>query len=129
MGAIMLFGEKYEEVVRVIQFSSSKELCGGTHVNATGEIGLFKILSEGSAASGIRRIEAITGVNAMDYLNNKETLLNEIGGLVKNKDLKQGVEKLITTNKRWPKGGTHNSTTWSKSSTSYPHWPWSACWS
>ncbi len=99
MGAIMLFGEKYEEVVRVIQFSSSKELCGGTHVNATGEIGLFKILSEGSAASGIRRIEAITGVNAMDYLNNKETLLNEIGGLVKNKDLKKGVEKLITTNK------------------------------
>ena len=99
LGAIMLFGEKYEDVVRMIQFDSSKELCGGTHVNATGEIGLFKILSEGSTSSGIRRIEATTGVNALAYLNDKETLLNQIAGLVKNKDLKKGVEQLITTNK------------------------------
>jgi len=85
--------------VRMIQFNTSKELCGGTHVNATGEIGLFKILSEGSTSSGIRRIEATTGANALNYLNDKEALLNKIGALVKNKDLKKGVEQLITTNK------------------------------
>ena len=99
MGAIMLFGEKYDDVVRMIQFNTSKELCGGTHVNATGEIGLFKILSEGSTSSGIRRIEATTGICAFAHLNNKEELLNEIAGIVKNKDLKMGVEQLITTNK------------------------------
>ena len=99
MGAIMLFGEKYDDVVRMIQFNSSKELCGGTHVNATGEIGLFKILSEGSTSSGIRRIEATTGICAFAHLNNKEELLNEIAGIVKNKDLKIGVEQLILTNK------------------------------
>jgi alanyl-tRNA synthetase len=99
MGAIMLFGEKYDDVVRMIQFNSSKELCAGTHVNATGELGLFKILSEGSTSSGIRRIEATTGICAFSHLNNKEELLNEIAGIVKNKDLKMGVEQLITTNK------------------------------
>ena len=99
MGAIMLFGEKYDDVVRMIQFNSSKELCGGTHVDATGKIGLFKILSEGSTSSGIRRIEATTGICALAHLNNKEKLLNEIAGIVKNKDLKMGVEQLITTNK------------------------------
>jgi len=103
MGAIMLFGEKYEDVVRMIQFDSSKEFCGGTHVAATGEIGLFKILSEGSTSSGIRRIEATTGVNAMAYLNNKEVLLSEIAAIVKNKDLKKGVEQLIVSNKQLEK--------------------------
>ena len=99
MGAIMLFGEKYDDVVRMIQFDSSKELCGGSHVNATGEIGLFKILSEGSTSSGIRRIEATTGTCALAHLNKREELLNEIASVVKNKDLKKGVEQLITTNK------------------------------
>ena len=103
MSAIMLFGEKYEDVVRMIQFASSKELCGGTHVAATGEIGLFKILSEGSTSSGIRRIEATTGVNAMAYLNDKEDVLAEIASIVKNKDLKKGVEQLIVSNKQLEK--------------------------
>jgi len=99
MGAIMLFGEKYDDVVRMIQFNSSKELCGGTHVNATGEIGLFKILSEASTSSGIRRIEATTGICALAHLNNKERLLNEIADIVRNKDLKMGVEQLLISNK------------------------------
>ena len=102
-GAIMLFGEKYEDVVRMIQFGSSKELCGGTHVSATGEIGVFKILSEGSTSSGIRRIEATTGLNAMAYLNDKVARLSEIGDIIKNKDLKQGVEQLIASNKQLEK--------------------------
>jgi len=103
LGAIMLFGEKYEDLVRMIQFDTSKELCGGTHVNATGEIGLFKILSEGSTSSGIRRIEAITGKNALNYLNEKEISLNEISALVKNKDLNAGVYQLLASNKQLEK--------------------------
>ena len=103
LGAIMLFGEKYEDLVRMIQFDTSKELCGGTHVKATGEIGLFKILSEGSTSSGIRRIEATTAENALNYLNEKEILLNELGGIIKNKDLKAGVQQLVVSNKQLEK--------------------------
>ena len=103
LGAMMLFGEKYEDKVRMIQFNDSKELCGGTHVSSTGEIGLFKILSEGSTSSGIRRIEAITGLDALNYLNKKEELVAELSTIVKNQDLIKGVHQLINDNKELEK--------------------------
>ena len=99
MGAMMLFGEKYGNQVRVIQFGNSKELCGGTHVANTGNIGRFKIVSEGSVASGIRRIEAITNKTAEKYVQDKLTNLDQIQVLLKNpKDIVHSVEELIKQN-------------------------------
>jgi alanyl-tRNA synthetase len=82
-GAMMLFGEKYGETVRVLSIGSSKELCGGTHVQRTGDIGLFKIVAEGGVAAGVRRVEAITGANALAYTQNLETTLDGVAALLK----------------------------------------------
>jgi alanyl-tRNA synthetase len=82
-GAMMLFGEKYGETVRVLDIGSSRELCGGTHVARTGDIGLFKVLSEGGVAAGIRRIEAVTGVNALAYTQQLEATVAGMAGALK----------------------------------------------
>ncbi|MBP6899416.1 MAG: alanine--tRNA ligase [Burkholderiaceae bacterium] len=82
-GAMMLFGEKYGETVRVLSIGSSKELCGGTHVQATGDIGLFKVVAEGGVAAGVRRIEAVTGDNALAYLQQLEATVGGIAGSLK----------------------------------------------
>ena len=82
-GAVMLFGEKYGEVVRVLDIGSSRELCGGTHVSRTGDIGLFKVVGEGGVAAGIRRIEAVTGANALAYTQQLEATVNRMAGTLK----------------------------------------------
>jgi alanyl-tRNA synthetase len=82
-GAMMLFGEKYGEVVRVLDIGSTTELCGGTHVQRTGDIGLFKVVSEGGVAAGVRRIEAVTGGGALAYLQNLEATVAQVAGTVK----------------------------------------------
>lgn len=101
MGAMALFGEKYGNMVRVVIIDPgySIELCGGTHVGATGELGFFKIISESAVAAGVRRIEAICGKQAEEYINDKLTLISILGETLKNpKDLVKAVESLQQEN-------------------------------
>ena len=98
MGAMALFGEKYGEEVRVIKYGNSVELCGGTHVPNTGNIGMIKIVSEGSIAAGIRRIEAITGEVVENVISELQHTMKTIGSLLNTSDIMKAVQKTISEN-------------------------------
>ena len=106
-GAMMLFGEKYGETVRVLDIGSSRELCGGVHVQRTGDIGLFKVVAESGVAAGVRRIEAVTGGNALAYLQNLEVTVSKAAGSLKvspaelNSRIAQVLDQMNPWKRKW----------------------------